>query len=161
MNMSTMYRPQHTVHDLFMKSRIDYDTSYLTLYSAYNAWYREVTGQQSDQKAFAAIKQKSDIWNDALQDRCMSGLRSLLRRLYVLTNHRPVQSHTSWLGSLEDEMDWRGLIDFWYALRCTIVHGNDAVRNPYHDIYVKLAYETLFLFMTEIVGRLAANAGDD
>lgn len=146
-------RPQQTIHDLFMKSRIDYDTSYVTLYSAYNAWYRSETGQRSDQKALAAIKLRGDVWDDALQDRCMSGLRSILRRLYVLTNHRPLIGSTSWEGTLRDENDWRGLIELWYCLRCTIVHGNTAMSNPYHEIYVKLAYESLFLFMNEMVGR--------
>lgn len=153
-------RQKQTVHDLFMRSRIDYNGSFLTLYSAYNAWYRIETGYHADHKALIAIKQRTDVWDDALQDRCMPGLRSLLRRLYVLTNHRPLQSHSAWGGSLEDEMDWRGLIELWYALRCTIVHGNEALSNPYHEMYIKLGYETLFLFMSEIVTRIAVESAD-
>lgn len=153
-------RPKQTVRDLFMKSRIDYNAAYLILYSAYNAWYRDVTGHVSDQRALAAIKLKTDLWNTALQDRSMPGLRSLLRRLYALTNHRPLHGYTSWHGSLDDEADWRGLIEFWYALRCAIVHGNDVVGNPYHDIYIKLAYESLFLFMNEVVSRQVSQDDD-
>jgi hypothetical protein len=146
---------QKMVLAYFKKSQIDYAQHYLQLYAAYNIWYRSSTGEVLDATALMHLKRRHQIWKDCFDDTCMSQLRSLMRRIYVLTVHRPlVRDGMTWRGSLEDETDWRGMIDFWYAIRCDVVHGNEAQLAGHHDLMVKLAHESLTIFMSEIVVRL-------
>jgi hypothetical protein len=54
-----------------------------------------------------------------------------------------------WSGSVESKEDWKSLIEYWYQVRCIVVHGNTL-----QDQYVRLAYDTLSIYMVEIVSRM-------
>ncbi len=134
----------------FKKAQIDYVEKYIQMYIAYNAWYQEVTGCSNDRQALAALKKRFVIWDDYAHGRTMKLLQVYMERVVELTQREPFSSRTTyWSGSIESSTDWRSLIEFWYQVRCKLVHGAEV--NPK---YVWLAYETLDVFMGEIISRM-------
>lgn len=134
----------------YKKAQIDYVEKYIQMYIAYNAWYHEVTGTTHDRQALDILKKRFIIWDDYTKGRTMKSLRVYMERLTELTQREPFSSKTLyWSGSIESSTDWRSLIEFWYQVRCRLVHGTE-VRQK----YVWLAYETLDIFIGEIVDRM-------
>lgn len=136
----------------YKQSQIDYGLHYLQLYISYNAWYREVTNTLNDRQALALLKKRFIIWDDYIQGRTLQPLRPYMRRLTELTQQRPLPStRLYWDGEFQNQDDWRSLIEFWYQIRCLIVHGSEFPLK-----YAWLAYETLNIFMGEIIDRMQA-----
>ena len=134
----------------YKKAQINYVDQYIKMYIAYNAWYREATGTINDRQALDSLKKRFIIWDDYAQGRTMKPLRVYMERLMELTQREPFSSKTLyWSGSIENSTDWRSLIEFWYQVRCKLVHGSEVKPR-----YVWLAYETLDIFMGEIVDRM-------
>ncbi len=120
------------------------------MYIAYNAWYRQVTGTLNDRQSISSLKKRYVIWDDYLQGKTMRTLKPYMDRLVELTQREPFMSKNAyWTGSIESPDDWRSLIEYWYQVRCRVVHGSGLSPK-----YVWLAYETLDAFMTEIVDRM-------
>lgn len=131
---------------------INYATQFLLLYVAYNAWYYRVTGTRNDREALTLLKRRHIIWHDYCWGKTMLALRPYMQQLTELTQREPLESTTSvWNGEVIHSTDWRSLIEFWYRVRCALVHGSE-VR---HD-YIGLAYQTLDIFMEEIIQRMKA-----
>lgn len=150
--------PQHArqVYRWYQQSQIDYGLSFVQLYIAYNAWYREVTHSGNDRQALAMLKKRFVIWDDYQQNKTLHQLRPYMQRLSELSQQKPIAStQLYWDGEFRDEYDWRSLIEFWYQTRCLIVHGSE-----YRARYAWLAYETLNIFMGEIVERMQACFND-
>jgi len=146
---------EHQLVTLYKESQINYVQRYLVLFSAYNLWFRATTGKTVDALAIQSLKQREDIWVASELGETLPQLRSVMIKLYVLTNHRPLNDEgRSWRGYLEDQYDWRGLIDFWYAVRCDLIHANSIQQRSYYPLLVKLAYDSLHIFMTEIIRRI-------
>lgn len=134
----------------YKKAQVDYVEQYINMYIAYNAWYREVTGTVNDRQALDTLKKRFVIWDDYAQGKTMRSLNVYMERLSELTQREPFSSKTLyWSGSIETPKDWRSLIEFWYQVRCRLVHGSEVKPR-----YVWLAYETLDVFMGEIVDRM-------
>jgi hypothetical protein len=139
-----------TIEKQYEVARINYTTQFLLLYVAYNAWYYHVTGTRNDREALALLKQRYVIWHDYYWGRAMSTLRPLMRQLAELTQREPFESSTvGWNGEIAHSTDWRSLIEFWYQVRCTLVHGSEVKSD-----YIGLAYQTLDIFMEEIIQRM-------
>lgn len=139
------------IYKWYRKAQVDYVEQYIRVYVAYNAWYRQVTGTTNDREALSALKKRFIIWDDYCKGRTVPQLRVYMERLSMLTAEKPLTAHSLWSGCIENSEDWRGLIEFWYQVRCTLVHGSEVPVK-----YVWIAYETLDLFMGEIVGRMQA-----
>lgn len=139
------------VYKWYRKAQVDYTELYIRMYIAYNAWYRQVTGSTNDREAIAILKKRFVIWDDYTKGRTMPSLKVYTERLAVLTANNPLASSTVWNGAVQDGDDWRSLIEYWYRIRCMVVHGSEV--SPRH---VWLAYETLDVFMAEIVERMQA-----
>lgn len=134
----------------YKKAQVDYVELYIRMYIAYNAWYREVTGTINDRQALASLKKRFIIWDDYANGRTMKPLLNYMERLSELTQREPFSSKSLyWSGSIESVTDWRSLIEFWYQVRCRLVHGSEVKPR-----YVWLAYETLDIFMGEIIDRM-------
>lgn len=134
----------------YKRAQVDYTQQYIWMYIAYNTWYREVTGTTNDRQALNNLKKRFVIWDDYSKGRTMKPLFAYMERLTELTQREPFSSKTTyWTGSIESTTDWRSLIEFWYQVRCKLVHGTEV--NPR---YVWLAYETLDIFMGEIINRI-------
>ncbi|MGH7218274.1 MAG: hypothetical protein ACREGE_02430 [Candidatus Microsaccharimonas sp.] len=138
------------IYEWFKKAQIHYDEQYVWLYISYNAWYQAVTHTTNDRQALGALKKRFVIWDDYINGRALQNLRPYMERLAEFTQREPLMTKTIyWSGSVESPNDWRSLIEFWYQVRCTLVHG--ARVRPR---YVWLAYETLTIFMEEIIDRM-------
>jgi hypothetical protein len=151
---NAMHNPPDDIKHIYRwykKAQIDYIEHYIRLYIAYNAWYRQVTGSANDREAISILKKRFIIWDDYCKGRTMTNLKIYLERLSVLTTETPFSQTSIWNGIVNGSEDWRGLIEFWYQVRCRLVHGSDVSPR-----LVWLAYETLELFMGEIVERMQA-----
>jgi hypothetical protein len=149
---STIHDPPDDIRHIYKwyrKAQVDYTELYIRIYIAYNAWYRQVTGTTNDREAIAILKKRFIIWDDYCKGRTMPNLKVYTEKLSKRTIEKPLASHIFWNGKVENKDDWRGLIEFWYQIRCMLVHGSEVSPQ-----YVWLAYETLELFMGEIVERM-------
>jgi len=139
----------------FERARIDYSDLYVKLYIAYNAWFRQVTHCDADHDAIKQVSKRFVIWDDYIQGRTLLALGPLVNQIAILTNKNSVRPMgTAWNGIVRDAFDWRGLIYFWYQTRCDLFHGMTMPGYVSHDAQIKLAYESLSVFMTEITKRM-------
>jgi hypothetical protein len=137
------------IYRWYKKAQVDYVEQYIRLYISYNAWYRNVTGTVNDREAISVLKKRFIMWDDYCKGKTLIDMRLYVERLVILTNERPLVNNSVWNGVIKDADDWRNIIEFWYQVRCFLVHGSDIPQK-----YVWLAYETLELFMREIVQRM-------
>jgi len=103
----------------------------------------------NDRQALSVLKKRFVIWDDYINGRTMKILKLYVERLAELTQRDPLVSSRYWSGSIESWKDWRSLIEYWYQIRCLLVHG--VYVKPR---YVWLAYESLDVFMGEIIDRM-------
>ncbi len=138
------------VRQWFNKARIDYEAQYVKVYISYNAWYQRATGKLDDREALTRLKQRFVIWDDYYQGRCMQAMRPYFEMAAEYTQREPLlTANNHWSGSIESTKDWQSLIEYWYQVRCILVHGGTIAAQ-----YIRYAYETLFVFMEEIIFRL-------
>ena len=137
------------IYRWYRRAQVDYVELFVRLYIAYNAWYRQVTGSTNDRQAINQLKKRFIIWDDYCNGRAIQNLRVYLKRLSVLTVEQPFTNISTWDGVVVNDNDWRSLIEFWYQVRCALIHGSEVPSR-----YVWLAYETLEVFMGEIVQRM-------
>ena len=134
----------------YKKSQIDYAERFIWLYVAYSSWYQRAIGTNNDREALNELKKRFVIWDDYINGRSLTAMRPDMERLAEYTQREPFPAtHVYWSGSLDSNDDWRSLIEFWYQVRCLIVHGTQVKAR-----YVWYAYETLDVFMTEIISRM-------
>jgi hypothetical protein len=139
----------------YERAKIDYSDLYVKEYIAYNAWFRKVTNCVEDHEAIKQVLKRFVIWDDYLKGQTLVSLGPILEQIAVLTHKTPLSDASgSWDGIVKDALDWRGLIYFWYYTRCELFHGLRMPGSLQHDRHVQLAYESLCLFMTEIVRRM-------
>lgn len=138
------------VYDWYKAAQIDYTKQYIALYISYNAWYRQVSGTLNDRQAISSLKKRYIIWDDYINGKTMRVLRPYMQRLSELTQREPLMSETTyWTGSVDGPNDWRALIEYWYQVRCRVMHGSYVSPK-----FVWLAYETLDAFMGEVIERM-------
>lgn len=139
----------------FERAQIDYSDLFVKEYIAYNAWFRKVTHRTEDHEAIKEVSRRFVIWDDYLNGRTLTSLGSVVEQVADLTLRRPVRPMgTAWNGIVKDRYDWRGLIYFWYQTRCDLFHGLTTPGHQQHDQQIKLAYESLNIFMSEIMRRM-------
>lgn len=135
----------------YKKGQVDYASHFLWLYISYSSWYQRAIGTNNDRQALNELKKRFVIWDDYTNGRVLRQLRPYMERLSELTQREPFPaSHMFWKGEFSSPDDWRSLIEFWYQVRCLIVHGTSVQAK-----YVWFAYETLDLFMAEIIDRMS------
>jgi hypothetical protein len=156
---------QRIILGWYNRAQIDYSDYFLRLYIAYNAWYKKVTGQENDFEAIALLKQRFVIWDDYLKGETLAPLRPIVKKIVVLTHVRSLTTDRNtfncWSGRVDDENDWKGLISFWYSIRCKIIHGSWLPAHSFEMVLVQLAYESLNMFMTEIIARMNCAIDDE
>lgn len=150
-----------TIYQWHAKANIDYADLYGRLYIAYNAWYRRVTGALNDREAMRRLKMRFVIWDDYLHGKVMNELSTYHLEIVELTKLWSFPSSGSWCGRVADTTDWRGLISFWYRVRCELFHGSLSRTNPQHQQALRLAYQSLLVFMNEIIERMHNSFTDE
>jgi hypothetical protein len=139
----------------FERARIDYSDLYVKEYIAYNAWFRKVTQCDSDHEAMRQITKRFVIWDDYIHGHTLISLGPIVEQIAMLTGKSPVRPMgVAWNGVVKDAFDWQGLIYFWYQTRCDLFHGLTMPGQLTYDAKIKLAYESLHVFMTEIIRRM-------
>ena len=80
-----------------------------------------------------------------------------MRHLVELTQREPLLSSASRrYVEIKNMTDWNSLLEFWYQVRCLVMHGSEVQPS-----YVYLAYQTLYIFMDQIVETLKLAANED
>jgi hypothetical protein len=139
----------------YERAKIDYSDLYVKEYIAYNAWFRKVTNCTVDHEAIKEVCRRFVIWDDYLHGRTLTTLSPYVEQIATLTQRHPLLLASSgWDGVVKDAFDWRGLIYFWYHTRCDLFHGVTMPGYSYHDTQIRLAYESLSIFMGEIIKRM-------
>ena len=139
----------------FERARIDYSDLYVKEYIAYNAWFRKVTHCDEDHEAIKRVAKRFVIWDDYLHGRTLSTLGPVVEQIAQHTRKAPVRPMgRGWNGTVRDAYDWQGLIYFWYQTRCDLFHGLTMPGYLQHDMRIRLAYESLHIFMSEIIRRM-------
>lgn len=139
------------IYRWYKKAQVDYIEQFIRLYIAYNAWYREVTASSSDREALSQLKKRIIIWKDYADGYTLQSMKPYAEKLAEFTQREPLGKTIYWEGYVHNSTDWKSIIEFWYQIRCQIVHGSNVRK-----IYVWLAYETLNAFMSEIIDRMQA-----
>lgn len=144
----------------YRRSAIPYRAYFLQLFASFNGWCTAVTGSQVDTVALRSIMKKPEVWRYLFEENIDSSLLTVTRKLYILTRVRPLALHRMntavWQGMLKDPYDWEGLIWLWYTVRCHLSHGSLGLAVPSGELIVRYAYESLYIFMTEIVRRIVS-----
>ena len=130
---------ENLVYSWYERAQIDYSDLYMRLYVSFNAWYRKATGSSFDREGLVRLKKRFVIWDDYLKDEVMQDLRPI---------------HLEITGDIDD---WQGLIEYWYRVRCQLFHGSLGSN----DETIRRAYESLNVFMSEIVERMRSSFTDD
>ena len=153
-----MVEKDGTARDVVLKwherAQIDYSDLYMRLYVAYNAWFRQVTRTSFDREGIARLKKRFVIWDDYLNGRTMQHLTPSFEQIVAHTHDHPLHAGNRWDGQVQDAEDWRGLIHYWYQVRCDLFHGSLFLDQTVPEQRVRLAYESLNIFMTEITDRM-------
>ena len=113
------------IYSWYKKAQVDYTELYVRLYISYNAWYRQVTATTNDREAISRLKKRFVIWDDYCSGNTLQRLRVYAERLSKLTYEQPLAGSAVWNGVIQTSQDWRSLIEFWYQVRCYLVHGSD------------------------------------
>ena len=130
------------------RAKIDYSDLFVKEYIAYNAWFRKVTDCDSDHEAIRRVMNRFVIWDDYIHGRTLADLRPIVESIAAFTlRHRRS-------ALVKDCFDWKNLISFWYETRCGLFHGLTMPGKAIHDAQIKLAYESLAIFMNEIIRRM-------
>lgn len=133
----------------YQKAQIDYVQKYMALYASFNAWYRQSTGATNDRQALNQLRLGNELWQEYCEGQSLRAMGSLMRSLVELTQRSPVSYATPhWRGEVSNVKDWPSLLEYWYRVRCLVMHGSEI-----NFQYVHLAYETLNAFMSEIIRR--------
>ena len=133
----------------YERAQIDYINQYMALYASFNAWYRELTHKPNDREALNVLRRGIPIWDHYARGLAMHELGSYMTLLVECTQREPLPYATPhWRGEIAHTKDWQSLIEYWYRVRCLVMHGAEI-----RATYVYLAYETLNIFMGEIIQR--------
>lgn len=134
----------------YQRSELDYETIYISLYISYNTWYSTLLHTTNNREAILVLKKRYVIWEEYESGLALNGLHAYIAQLVEYTQREPLEGFVRyWDGEVRSVYDWPSLIEFWYFIRCRLVHGAYVEK-----AYLVLAYETLKLFMDEIVDRI-------
>lgn len=137
------------MHIWYRRAQIDYVNKYMSLYASFNAWYRTKTHTTNDRQALNALHKGNEVWDEYCRGEVLQNLEQVMTLLVECTQREPISyASPHWKGEVAHIKDWPSLIEYWYRVRCLVMHGSEV-----RPTYVFLAYETLNIFMTEIVRR--------
>ncbi len=133
----------------YARAQVDYINQYMALYASFNAWYREVTGTHNDRQALNSIRRGNEVWSEYCNGASLHELAHYMTLLVECTQREPISYATPhWKGEVAHVHDWPSVVEYWYRVRCLVMHGAEIQAT-----YVYLAYETLNIFMGEIIKR--------
>lgn len=133
----------------YHKAQVDYIQKYMALYASFNAWYRLTTNVANDREALNLLREGVTIWSGYVHGEAMQEIGIVMVQLAECTQRNPISHVTPhWNGEIQHRYDWPSLVEYWYRVRCLVMHGSEIDAQ-----YVYLAYETLNIFMAEVIRR--------
>jgi len=159
--LSESDRLKETVFSWYYRGQLNYVDLYINLFISYNAWFKKATSKNKDRDAINALKERSVIWREYIAGEALFGLRPILKKIVKLTHEQPIENLTGnnrhWDGVVGNDNDWKSLIEYWYRVRCNLFHGAKSPDDYRDQEAIRLAYESLNIFMGEIVRRMESN----
>lgn len=144
----TTPRELRLINTWYIKSCIDYAQQYMLLYTAFNGWYRVATRMSSDRESIRQLKVLLARQSTIRRMEDSYRLKVYMVQIVEATQRDPLLLGLyGWSGVVNHSTDWKSLVEFWYRVRCLLVHGSDVSAQ---NIY--LAFESLTVFMEDIVG---------
>lgn len=142
--------PSSLTYDWYKNATVRYDDYYLRMYIAFNAWYQQAAHSTNDRVAIEYLKTRSDMWRHYLGHRAFHySLTPYIMQLVELSHREPLPTKkTYWDGRITDRSDWPSILEFWYHIRCVVVHGESV-----DDEYLFYAYHTLNIFLGVVLIR--------
>lgn len=139
---------QPQMHIWYRRAQIDYVHYYMSLYASFNAWYG--TGSKvNDRQAINMLRNGNALWDEYCRGAAMRVLIPYMQQLVECTQREPLSyASPHWRGMVQNIKDWPSLLEYWYRVRCLVMHGAE-IRAQ----YVYLAYQTLNIFMNEVIQR--------
>lgn len=135
------------------RAQIDYLQQYMAAYAAFNVWYSQLFRTNNDRYALTKLRKGVPLWVDYKEGRKLGELEGVMRNIVECTQREPLHTATPhWNGEVQNIYDWPSLIEYWYRVRCLVMHGSYI-----EPTYVLLAYESLNIFMSELIPSLQAN----
>ncbi len=127
----------------------------MALYASFNAWYQQGIKTRNERQAINYLRKGIPLWEEYCAGEKLRQLHSPMKMLVELTQREPLSFVTPhWRGEVEDIYDLPSLLEYWYRVRCLVMHGAEIA--PY---YVYLAYETLNIFMDELISSTKSTTG--
>ena len=155
--LSDLERTKETIFSWYYRGQLNY----VDLFISYIYWFKKATGKNRDRDAVNALKERPVVWEEYQKGETLFGLKSKVREIAKITQGTPLENLTggnqNWNGVVADENDWQSLIEFWYRVRCNLFHGAKSPEDYRDQEVVRLAYESLNIFMSEIVRRMKSN----
>ncbi len=137
----------------YNRAQIDYANTYMALYASFNAWYRVYTQASNDREAINRLREHAGLWELFSQSPAAYQMVQRMIQLVECTQREPISYATPhWRGVVAHKQDWIGLVEYWYRVRCLVMHGAEV-----KPTYIYLAYETLNIFMGEVIQSLNGN----
>lgn len=137
------------VHVWYERAQIDYVDKYMALYASFNAWYSQTLKVKNDRQALNVLRKGIGLWQEYSNGLTMRDIVHYMELLVEYTQREPLSfSSPHWRGEVSHVRDWQSLLEYWYRVRCLVMHGAEI-----QIMYVYLAYQTLNIFMGEIVRR--------
>jgi len=148
--------PRNLIVTWYERAQLDYCDLYMRLFVSYNSWFRQVTAQPNDRACVNALKKRFVIWDDYRLGRSMLNMETVLKAVAIAT-----KNDDSLGVEVKDAYDWQNVIEFWYQVRCHLFHGSHLFSDGQQTMWAKLAYESLNIFMTEVVNRMNRSFTND
>lgn len=137
------------------RAQIDYTHYYMALYASFNAWYQLGAKTKNERQAINYLRKGIPLWDAYCSGVALQQLQSPMRLVVELTQREPLSHITPhWRGEVEDIYDLPSLLEYWYRVRCLVMHGAEIAPH-----YVYLAYETLNIFMAELIRSMKSTTG--
>lgn len=135
------------------RAQVDYLQSYMSIYAAFNVWYGQLFRTNNDRYALTRLQKGLALWQAYEEGNKLGELTRIMRQIVEYTQREPLSTITPhWNGEVRNIYDWPSLIEYWYRVRCLVMHGSYI-----EPTYVLLAYESLNIFMSELIPSLEAN----
>ena len=133
----------------YEKAQIDYVHHYMALYASFNAWYSSLNKGMKDRQAINSLRVGMPLWDEYCRGELMRPMVPYMQQLVECTQREPLSyASPHWRGVVQHRHDWVSLLEYWYRVRCLVMHGAQI-----RGVYVYLAYQTLNIYMGEVIKR--------
>jgi hypothetical protein len=143
------------------KSERDIFTKFIFLYISFTAFLTRKHPRMNDRETINNLKYDEDASSlYMLLIRYNPELQATIQKLVSELRKQPIQNDTRgnyrnyWCGTdgvIQDETDWKNLVEYWYRVRNNLFHGRKAPEFQRDIVLVTYAYQTLAPLMEKFI----------